>query len=115
MATLTSSMRKRPSLVFSRGFGSSRPRKLTESSTAARFSPSSSLVLCRLALSLAKEREEEAAEGDDVEAARIACRSWWSSGRGEMTVEIEELVADNHAMKKTKKEKSHEDFFFLHG
>ncbi|KAL2337911.1 hypothetical protein Fmac_012357 [Flemingia macrophylla] len=49
-------------------------------------------TLRRMALSLAKEGEEEAAEGDDVEAARIACRSWGSSGRGEGAVEIEELV-----------------------
>ncbi|KAL2321791.1 hypothetical protein Fmac_026170 [Flemingia macrophylla] len=49
-------------------------------------------TLCRLALSLAKEGEEKAVEGDDVEAARIACRSWWSPGRGERAVEIEELV-----------------------
>ncbi|KAL2341799.1 hypothetical protein Fmac_009739 [Flemingia macrophylla] len=69
MATSTSPTRRRPSLGFSRGFGSSRPRRLTEPSTAARFSPSSSPTLRRLTLSLAKEGEEEATEGDDVEAA----------------------------------------------
>ncbi|KAL2335743.1 hypothetical protein Fmac_016956 [Flemingia macrophylla] len=49
-------------------------------------------TLRRMALSLAKEGEEEAVEGDVVEVVRIACRSWWSSGRGEGAVEIEELV-----------------------
>ncbi|KAL2341406.1 hypothetical protein Fmac_009346 [Flemingia macrophylla] len=30
-------------------------------------------------------------ESDDIEVARIACWSWWSLGRGEGTIEIEEL------------------------